>query len=78
MTQTATGGIKGLRSVMEGSVIVPGDPAFDEGRRVWNAGIDRRPCWAATMTARHQPRPGSRRPAAGAPDPPPLGAAATR
>jgi FAD/FMN-containing dehydrogenase len=43
MTQTATGGIGGLRSVMEGPVIVPGDSGFDEGRRVWNAGIDRRP-----------------------------------
>ena len=28
---------------MEGSVITPADPGFDDGRRVWNAGIDRRP-----------------------------------
>ena len=28
---------------MEGPVIELGDPGFDEGRRVWNGGIDRRP-----------------------------------
>ena len=30
-------------AVMEGPVIELGDPGFDEGRRVWNGGIDRRP-----------------------------------
>ncbi|MBV9093181.1 MAG: FAD-dependent oxidoreductase [Streptosporangiaceae bacterium] len=43
MTQTATGRMGDLRAVMEGPVIAPGDPGFDDGRRVWNAGIDRRP-----------------------------------
>jgi|tagenome__1003787_1003787.scaffolds.fasta_scaffold20170235_1 FAD/FMN-containing dehydrogenase len=43
MTQTATEQIRELRAVMEGPVITPGDPGFDDGRRVWNAGIDRRP-----------------------------------
>ena len=28
---------------MEGPVIVPGDPDFDDRRRVWNTGIDRHP-----------------------------------
>ena len=42
-TQTAEEAIGQLRVVMEGPVIVPGDPGFDDGRRVWNAGIDRRP-----------------------------------
>jgi len=42
MTQTAAGGIRGLCSVLEGPVIVPGDSGFDEGRRVWNAEIDHR------------------------------------
>jgi hypothetical protein len=43
MSQTAVGGIRELRAVMEGPVIAPGDPGFDDGRRVWNAGIDRHP-----------------------------------
>jgi len=43
MTQTATERIGELHAVMEGPVITPGDPGFDDGRRVWNAGIDRRP-----------------------------------
>src|SRR5437763_7173101 len=43
MTQTATEQIRELRAVMQGPVITPGDPGFDDGRRVWNAGIDRRP-----------------------------------
>ncbi|MGD0374902.1 MAG: FAD-binding oxidoreductase [Streptosporangiaceae bacterium] len=43
MTQTVSRGIDGLRRAMEGPVITPGDPDFDDGRRVWNAGIDRRP-----------------------------------
>ena len=43
MTQTAVEAIGQLRAVMEGPVIGPGDPGFDDGRRVWNGGIDRRP-----------------------------------
>ena len=43
MTQTAMEEIGELRTVMEGPVITPGDPGFDDGRRVWNGGIDRRP-----------------------------------
>jgi hypothetical protein len=43
MTQTAIEGIGDLGAVMEGPVITPGDPRFDDGRRVWNGGIDRRP-----------------------------------
>jgi FAD/FMN-containing dehydrogenase len=43
MTHTAMGEIGELRAAMEGPVIAPGDLGFDEGRRVWNAQIDRRP-----------------------------------
>ena len=43
MTQVAMGEIGELRAAMQGPVIAPGDPGFDEGRRVWNAQIDRRP-----------------------------------
>lgn len=32
-----------LQAVMDGFVVEPGDAGFDEGRRVWNADIDRRP-----------------------------------
>ena len=43
MTQVAMGEMGELRAAMQGPVIAPGDPGFDEGRRVWNAQIDRRP-----------------------------------
>src|SRR6266487_76824 len=43
MKQTAIEGIGELRTGIEGPVITPADPGFDDGRRVWNAGIDRRP-----------------------------------
>ena len=51
MTQTATERIGELRAGMEGPVIMPGDPGFDDGRRVWNGGIDRRPAVIARCTS---------------------------
>jgi len=35
--------IEQLRNAIVGEVIVPGDPGYDEARRVWNGIIDRRP-----------------------------------
>ena len=35
--------ISTLRDEMSGAVFVPGDPGYDDARRVWNAAIDRRP-----------------------------------
>jgi hypothetical protein len=44
MTQTAgTGIIDELREAFKGDVFGPGDPGYDDARRVWNAAHDRRP-----------------------------------
>ena len=43
MTQTVTQGIDSLRAMTDGAVITPGEPDFDDARRVWNAQIDKRP-----------------------------------
>ena len=45
MSQTAidSATVEQLRSDISGSVIGPGDPPYEEARRVWNGRIDRRP-----------------------------------
>jgi FAD/FMN-containing dehydrogenase len=45
------GEIGELRAAMAGPVIAGGDPGFDDGRRVWNAQIDRRPSVIARCAA---------------------------
>lgn len=35
--------VQELRDALRGELVRPGDPAYDEGRRVWNGMIDRRP-----------------------------------
>jgi FAD/FMN-containing dehydrogenase len=39
--------VAGLREAMRGQVLVPGEPGYDEARRVWNATVDRRPALIA-------------------------------
>ena len=40
-------GISGLREVMRGQVLVPGDTGYDEARQVWNGTVVRRPALIA-------------------------------
>jgi FAD/FMN-containing dehydrogenase len=35
--------VQALRTAFRGTLLVPGDAAFDQARRIWNAMIDRRP-----------------------------------
>jgi FAD/FMN-containing dehydrogenase len=43
MSVTIGTAIESLRAVISGPVLDPGDPGYDDTRRVWNAGIDARP-----------------------------------
>ena len=43
MTMLTSEAIENLKKTITGSVLLPGDPSYDEARQVWNAMIDRRP-----------------------------------
>ncbi|MEK6276848.1 MAG: FAD-binding oxidoreductase [Actinomycetota bacterium] len=54
MTETIAGGIKldeislnELERSLQGQLVRPGDPAYDEGRKIWNGSIDRSPALIA-------------------------------
>ena len=51
MTQMITGTARELRAVLDGPVLEPGGPGFEEARQVWNADIDRRPAMIAQCTS---------------------------
>ena len=47
MTQTIGADTTALRSAMTGAVVAPGDPDYDDARRLWNADVDRHPAVVA-------------------------------
>jgi FAD/FMN-containing dehydrogenase len=51
MAHAVSGGIDDLSAEMDGPVVAPGDPDFDERRRVFNGEIDRRPSAIARCTS---------------------------
>ena len=51
MTQMIRGTARELRAVLDGPVLHPGGPGFEEARQVWNADIDRRPAMIAQCTS---------------------------
>ena len=47
-----TTSIEALRKSMQGDVLVPGEPAYDSARMVWNVMIDKRPAVIARCLGR--------------------------
>jgi len=43
MTRVQTGKIEELKRGFQGEVILPGDGAYDDARKIWNAMVDKRP-----------------------------------
>ncbi|MCW0213039.1 MAG: FAD-binding oxidoreductase [Pseudonocardia sp.] len=50
MTGTARHDVADLREALAGAVVLPGDPAYDEARSVFNGDVDRRPAVIARCT----------------------------
>jgi FAD/FMN-containing dehydrogenase len=42
-SQASAGAIERFRQELRGALVLPGDAAYDEARKVWNGAIDRRP-----------------------------------
>jgi FAD/FMN-containing dehydrogenase len=51
MTQTNIGNLEALRASIGGAVIAPEDQAYEDARKLWNAGIDRRPAVIAQCSS---------------------------
>ena len=43
MAMLSNGAIEELRRHVKGQIVLPGDPNYDEVRKIWNAMINRRP-----------------------------------
>ncbi|MFI6825882.1 FAD-binding oxidoreductase [Kribbella sp. NPDC050241] len=50
MTTTTTSATQALADDFRGDLVSPGDPSYDEQRKVWNGSIDRRPALIARCT----------------------------
>ncbi|HZE76884.1 MAG TPA: FAD-dependent oxidoreductase, partial [Gemmatimonadales bacterium] len=50
-SEVASAAVEQLRSSLQGPLLTPDSPAYDEARTIWNAMIDRRPALIARCTS---------------------------
>ena len=50
MASVTPAGVEGLRAEIDGAVLEPTDPGYEEARKIWNGAIDRRPACIARCT----------------------------